>query len=112
MLGHYLSEGVNPDAEMDGSDDCWFTYDDSDVRLTTRDCVCQLRDESAYILFYHREVRGQQYPALGPHDWIHKHFHYCSPTNYCKICQIISEYVFSLLAAVKQPHIKEKTHEH
>lgn len=68
MLGHYLSEGVNPDAEMDGSEDCWFTYDDSDVRLTTRDCVCQLRDESAYILFYHREVRGQQYPALGPPD--------------------------------------------
>ncbi|XP_075890561.1 ubiquitin carboxyl-terminal hydrolase 37-like [Nelusetta ayraudi] len=54
--GHYLSEGVNPDAEMDGSEDCWFTYDDSDVRLTTRDCVCQLRDESAYILFYHREL--------------------------------------------------------
>lgn len=70
MLGHYLSEGVNPDAEMDGSEDCWFTYDDSDVRLTTRDCVCQLRDESAYILFYHREVRGQQYPALGPPDSI------------------------------------------
>lgn len=60
LPGHYLSEGVNPDADMDGSDDCWFTYDDSDVTLTTRDCVCQLRDETAYILFYCREVRGHQ----------------------------------------------------
>lgn len=106
MLGHYLSEGVNPDADMDGSDDCWFTYDDSDVSLTTRDCVCQLRDESAYILFYRQEVRGQYYPP----DCVHQHCHYSLKTNNG---EMMSKYY---LTAVKQLHstevkIKEETHD-
>ncbi|XP_060912296.1 ubiquitin carboxyl-terminal hydrolase 37-like [Labrus mixtus] len=51
--GHYTSDGVDPDVEVEDPD-CWFTYDDARVTKTSGAYVCKKRKQSAYILFYKR----------------------------------------------------------
>ena len=65
LLGHYYSDGVHPDAEMDDHADRWLTYDDQYVRDTTGAAVCVQRRHAAYILFYKRQVRRQCCLILG-----------------------------------------------
>lgn len=57
LLGHYVSEGVLRGKEQDAAD-LWRTYNDLKVTLTSRNLVCKKRTETAYILFYERQVRG------------------------------------------------------
>ncbi|XP_044061838.1 ubiquitin carboxyl-terminal hydrolase 37-like [Siniperca chuatsi] len=54
--GHYVSNGVHPDAELDDPDDRWLNYNDSNVTETTGASVCSLRQQTAYILFYQRRM--------------------------------------------------------
>ncbi|KAI9535288.1 hypothetical protein NQZ68_002842 [Dissostichus eleginoides] len=53
--GHYNCDGVDQDVGLEDPTDCWFTYDDSRVRETSGDCVCDRRKETAYILSYRRQ---------------------------------------------------------
>ncbi|XP_063762962.1 ubiquitin carboxyl-terminal hydrolase 37-like [Eleginops maclovinus] len=54
--GHYICDGVNPDAHPDAHpdepSDRWLTFNDAHVSETTGGSVCEQRKESAYILFY------------------------------------------------------------
>ncbi|KAG7519013.1 ubiquitin carboxyl-terminal hydrolase 37-like isoform X2 [Solea senegalensis] len=54
-IGHYICDGVYPDAGQADLADLWHTYDDSFVRETCGASVCKLRGEYAYILFYQRQ---------------------------------------------------------
>ncbi|KAI4812857.1 hypothetical protein KUCAC02_024222, partial [Chaenocephalus aceratus] len=53
--GHSNCDGVDPDVGLEDPTDCWFTYDDSRVRETSGDYVCDRRKETAYILSYRRQ---------------------------------------------------------
>jgi len=59
LLGHYNCDGVDPDVGLEDQTDSWFTYDDSRVRETSGDYVCDRRKETAYILSYRRQVRDK-----------------------------------------------------
>ncbi|XP_045886885.1 ubiquitin carboxyl-terminal hydrolase 37-like isoform X2 [Micropterus dolomieu] len=54
--GHYVSNGVDPDVELDDPADRWLTYNDSLVTQTTGASVRKWRQETAYILFYQRRM--------------------------------------------------------
>lgn len=58
LLGHYVSDGVYSEADVDDPSDLWLTYNDSLVTQTTGASVCEQRQQTAYILFYQRRVRG------------------------------------------------------
>lgn len=57
LLGHSNCDGVDPDVGLEDPTDCRFTYDDSRVRETSGDYVCDRQKETAYILSYRRQVR-------------------------------------------------------
>lgn len=57
LLGHYISDGVHPDVELDDLADRWLIYNDSEVTETKGASVCERRQRDAYILFYQRRVR-------------------------------------------------------
>lgn len=59
LLGHYLSDGLHPDVELDDPGDRWLTYNDSEVIDIQGASVCEQREKNAYVLFYQRRVRGQ-----------------------------------------------------
>ncbi|XP_042370738.1 ubiquitin carboxyl-terminal hydrolase 37-like [Plectropomus leopardus] len=54
--GHYISEGLHPDVDLDDPADRWLTFNDSEVTRTTGSSVCQQRQRDAYILFYQRRM--------------------------------------------------------
>ncbi|XP_054451939.1 ubiquitin carboxyl-terminal hydrolase 37-like isoform X2 [Anoplopoma fimbria] len=54
--GHYVSDGMHPEAQLDDSADRWLTYNDSEVIETTGASVCQRRQRAAYILLYQRRM--------------------------------------------------------
>ncbi|XP_035535009.1 ubiquitin carboxyl-terminal hydrolase 37-like [Morone saxatilis] len=54
--GHYICDSVHPDDCPDEPTDRWLTFNDSWVNETTGESVCEQRQESAYILFYKRQV--------------------------------------------------------
>lgn len=68
LLGHYVSDGVHPDADMYDTNDHWLTYNDSEVTPTSVASVCSQCQQTAYILFYQRGVRGQHCLLLESSD--------------------------------------------
>ncbi|XP_044222688.1 ubiquitin carboxyl-terminal hydrolase 37-like [Thunnus albacares] len=54
--GHYISDGVHPDVELDDLADRWLIYNDSEVTETKGASVCERRQRDAYILFYQRRM--------------------------------------------------------
>ncbi|XP_029296951.1 ubiquitin carboxyl-terminal hydrolase 37-like [Cottoperca gobio] len=52
--GHYISDGIHPDTELDDPADHWLTFNDAEVTHTTGDSVIQQRQHTAFILFYQR----------------------------------------------------------
>lgn len=68
LLGHYVSDGVYPDAHVHYAKDHWVTYNDTEVTHTSEASVCFHRQHSAYVLFYQREVRRQHCLLLESSD--------------------------------------------
>lgn len=56
-LGHYICDGIHPADRPDEPTDRWLTYNDSAVSESTGSSICEQRQESAYVLFYKRQVR-------------------------------------------------------
>ncbi|CAK6955039.1 ubiquitin carboxyl-terminal hydrolase 37-like isoform X4 [Scomber scombrus] len=54
--GHYISDGLHPDVELDDPGDRWLTYNDSEVIEIQGASVCQEREKIAYVLFYQRQM--------------------------------------------------------
>ncbi|CAK6960786.1 ubiquitin carboxyl-terminal hydrolase 37-like [Scomber scombrus] len=52
--GHYVSDGVHPDAGLDDPADRWLHYSDAQVTEVKGDFVCDLHRGNAYVLFYER----------------------------------------------------------
>ncbi|XP_033949410.2 uncharacterized protein [Pseudochaenichthys georgianus] len=52
--GHYISDVLHPEAELDDPSDRWLTCNDAEVTRTTGEAVCQERRDTAFILFYQR----------------------------------------------------------
>ena len=59
LLGHYVSNGVHPNAGLDDPADRWLHYNDAHVTEVQGDFVCELHRTNAYVLFYERRVSGQ-----------------------------------------------------
>ncbi|KAL7395993.1 hypothetical protein ABVT39_026817 [Epinephelus coioides] len=59
--GHYISDSVHPDAELDDPTDCWVTYNDSEVTHTSVTSVRKQHQRTGYILFYERWVKEHCY---------------------------------------------------
>ncbi|KAK2859722.1 hypothetical protein Q5P01_004342 [Channa striata] len=65
--GHYVSDGLHPEADVYDPGDYWLSYNDLIVTETTGAAVCINRKKTAYILFYQRQVREQSSdPAVKP----------------------------------------------
>ncbi|XP_059199177.1 ubiquitin carboxyl-terminal hydrolase 37-like isoform X1 [Centropristis striata] len=59
--GHYVSDGMHPDTQLDDPADLWLTFNDTKVTESTGAAVCKQRQRTAYVLFYQRRVREQDY---------------------------------------------------
>ncbi|CAK6974921.1 ubiquitin carboxyl-terminal hydrolase 37-like isoform X5 [Scomber scombrus] len=54
--GHYVSDGIHPDVELDDPSDRWQVYNDRQVTEVQGDAVCQGRQNSVFIVFYERRM--------------------------------------------------------
>ncbi|KAJ4945902.1 hypothetical protein JOQ06_023580, partial [Pogonophryne albipinna] len=52
--GHYISDVLHPEAELDDPSDRWLTCNDGEVTRTSGEAMCQQRKDTAFILFYQR----------------------------------------------------------
>lgn len=64
LLGHYICDRIHPDNCPDEPTDPWLTLNDLLVLETTGESVCKRRQNSAYILFYQRNVSKKHFVIL------------------------------------------------
>ncbi|KAL3996328.1 ubiquitin carboxyl-terminal hydrolase 44/49 [Sarotherodon galilaeus] len=63
--GHYICNSVHPEESPYSTSDNWLTYNDAQVLHTTGSAACEEQQNSAYILFYKRNLLDQE------NEWEH-----------------------------------------